>query len=153
MSEPDLHALARTTTWRLHALMKRTDRATQQAVLASVGLALPQSRCLTAIGAFTPLSVGDLAAHANLDKAQASRAAGELVAKELVRKTPNPADARGVVLTLTPKGRRLHQRAMAVVVARNAALMACLEPAEQQQFSRLLDKLLAATAAPGADAP
>lgn len=144
MPETQPPPLARTITWRLHALMKRTDRATQQAVLAEVGLPLPQSRCLTAIGAFTPLSVGDLAAHANLDKAQASRAAGELVAKALVRKTPNPADARGVVLTLTPKGRRLHERTMAVVAARNAALMARLAPTEQQQFSRLLDKLLAA---------
>ena len=47
---------------------------------------LSEGRCLAAVGAFSPLSVNDLAAQANLDKGQASRAAQALLDQGLVRR-------------------------------------------------------------------
>lgn len=134
--------LDRTITHRLHTLSKITDRASQAAYETDAGIPFSEGRCLAAIGAFSPLSVNDLAQRANLNKAQASRAAQSLVDQGLVRKEASATDGRGVVLTLTAKGDRVWQRLMLVIDRRNAEIVACLDATELQQFSRLLDRLV-----------
>jgi DNA-binding MarR family transcriptional regulator len=137
------HDLGATVTFRLHTLAKLTDRVSQQAYIGETGLPLGEGRCLSAIGSFRPLSVIDLAARANLNKGQASRAAQSLVDQGLVRKQASEIDGRGVVLTLTAKGERLWQRVMDLVQRRNAEITACLSAAERAQLDRLLDRLVA----------
>ena len=140
---PANYALDRTFTHRLHTLNKLTDRVSQTAYLQGAGLPLSEGRCLSAIGAFTPLSVNDLAHRANLNKGQASRAAQALVEQGLVSKEGREDDARGVVLALTPAGRRACARALALVQLRNAEILGCLDAAEQAQLSALLDRVIA----------
>ncbi|WP_243457617.1 MarR family winged helix-turn-helix transcriptional regulator [Ottowia testudinis] len=142
-SRRNVTPLAESFTHRLHTLQKLTDKVTQDAYLAATGLPLGEGRCLTAVGAFAPLSVKDLARRANVDKAQASRAAQALVDKGLIEKTASTTDARGVVLRFTPEGQRLWRRLMAVVEARNQQIVACLSDAERARFDRILTRLVA----------
>lgn len=135
--------LDRTLTHRLHTLTKLSDRASQTAYLASAGLPLGEGRCLAAVGAFAPLSVNDLANQANLNKAQASRAAQSLVDQGLVTKTVSAGDARAVELTLTRKGRAAWGRVMAMVERRNKEIFGCLSAAELAQLGHMLDRLVA----------
>src|SRR5215207_5088238 len=102
-SEPG--ALDRTLTYRLHLVNKLTDKSSSDAYVQEFGLPVGQARCLAAIGNFEPLSVVELAARSNLDKAQASRAAQALSKRGLVAKRASEVDARGVALTLTARGR------------------------------------------------
>lgn len=88
------------------------------------------------------MSVNDLAHSANLNKGQASRAAQSLVDQGLVRKAVSTTDGRGVVLTLTVKGERIWRRAMALIERRNVEIFACLDSLEQEQFDRMLDRLV-----------
>ena len=132
-----------TLTHRLHTLNKLSDRASQSAYLAGAGLPLGEGRCLAAVGAFAPLSISDLAGRANLNKGQASRAAQSLVDQGLVAKSSNAADARGVELTLTRKGRTAWRRVMAVVERRNEEIFGCLSVAEAAQLGDMLDRLVA----------
>jgi DNA-binding MarR family transcriptional regulator len=146
------YQLERSVTHRLHTLNKLTDRVTQQAYLAEAGVALGEGRCLSAVAAFGPLSVNDLAGFANLNKGQASRAAQTLVERGLVRKEVAPTDARGVVLSVTPAGSKVWGRLQTVIERRNAEITSCLSPGEQQTLGALLDRLIAharATSAPG----
>ena len=135
--------LDRTVTHRLHTLHKLTDRVSQAAYVTDAGMPLSEGRCLAAVGAFTPLSVNDLARRANLNKGQASRAAQTLVDQGLVRKEASATDGRGVVLTLTAKGDRAWRRVMTVIERRNDQILACLDAAERRQLDRLLDRLVA----------
>ncbi|MEO6744420.1 MAG: MarR family winged helix-turn-helix transcriptional regulator [Caldimonas sp.] len=135
-------ALDRTVTHRLHTLYKLTDRISQAAYLADAGLPLSEGRCLSAVGAFAPLSVNDLAQQANLNKGQASRAAQALVDQGLVRKEASATDGRGVVLALTAKGERAWRRVMDVIERRNGEIVGCLDAAERRQLDRLLDRLV-----------
>jgi DNA-binding MarR family transcriptional regulator len=135
-------SLDRTTTHRLHTLSKITDRVTRAAYETDAGIPFSEGRCLAAIGAFSPLSVNDLAHRASLNKGQASRAAQSLVDQGLVRKESSATDGRGVVLTLTAKGERIWQRVMLVIERRNAEIVSCLDAREIQQFSLLLDRLV-----------
>lgn len=135
-------SLDRTITHRLHTLSKITDRVSQAAYESDAGIPLSEGRCLAAIGAFSPLSVNDLAQRANLNKGQASRAAQSLVEQGLVRKEASATDGRGVVLTLTAKGERIWHRLMQVIEGRNAEIVSCLDAPEVRQFSLLLDRLV-----------
>ena len=130
-------------TWRLHRLAKLTDRQSTDAYASVFGLGVGEARCLAAIGQFAPLSVKDLAAQANLDKAQASRAAQMLVERDLVLKSASETDARGVVLTLTRTGRPLWRRVMRLIEQRNADIFGCLSKAERRQLETLFDRLIA----------
>lgn len=134
--------LDRTITHRLHTLSKITDRVSQAAYEVDAGIPLSEGRCLAAIGAFSPLSVNDLAQRANLNKGQASRAAQSLVDQSLVRKVASATDGRGVVLTLTAKGERVWQRLILVIERRNDEIVSCLDASEIRQLSELLDRLV-----------
>ena len=136
-------ALESALSYRLDLLHRLSDRRSQHAYSELVDLPMSQGRALAAVGAFEPLSVNDLARHANLDKAQASRAAQALVELALVRKRSDAADARAVQLTLTAKGRRRWHRVMTLIHLRNLDLFACLTASERKLFGTLLDRLIA----------
>jgi DNA-binding MarR family transcriptional regulator len=129
-------------TWRLHHIAKITDKHSGDAYARAFGLPVGEARCLAAIGNFAPLSINELAAGANLDKAQASRAAQALVARGLVRKEASEADARGVVLTLTKSGEKLWHQVMALIGKRNQDIFGCLSKAEQRQLGDMLQRLI-----------
>lgn len=148
MSKPDrTHApptaLQRTLTHRLHTLHKLSDRLSQAAYLAEAGMSMSEGRCLAAVGAFEPLSINDLAHGANLDKGQASRAAQVLVDAGLVRKGADDQDGRGVVLSLTAKGRVRWARVMQLIERRNEEIFGCLSADERERFGAALDRLIA----------
>jgi DNA-binding MarR family transcriptional regulator len=135
-------ALDQFLTYRLHQVNKITDRASSDAYAQEFGLPVGEARCLAAIGNFAPLSINQLAAKANLDKGQASRAAQALVDRGLVVKKASPSDARGVLLEPTAEGRRLWSRVMRLIARRNEEIFGCLSPAEQEQLAVLLDRVL-----------
>lgn len=135
-------ALHRTFTYRLHQLHKLTDQESQRRYFAELGLSLSDGRCLATVGSFEPLSVSDLAKASNLNKGQASRAAQALVERQLVEKTIDPTDGRGVVLRLTEGGRRCWEAVMDLIIARNEEIFGCLSAAQQRQLSKLLDGLI-----------
>ena len=143
MSTDATPALQDFLTWRLHRLAKLTDRHSIDAYANTCGRGVGEARCLAAIGQFAPLSVKDLAARANLDKGQASRAAQMLVERELVLKSASEIDARGVVLTLTRSGRPLWRRVMRLIEQRNADIFGCLSEAERRKLEALFDRLIA----------
>jgi DNA-binding MarR family transcriptional regulator len=140
MATPDLD---RFLTYRLHRIAKLSDRASAAAYQAECGLTLSEGRCLAAVGQFEPASVKDLARLANLDKANASRAADALVARGLVAKAASATDGRGVALSLTREGRVLWRRTMKLIERRNHEVFGCLSAAELQALDNMLDRLVA----------
>jgi DNA-binding MarR family transcriptional regulator len=139
---PGSPPLDRTLSFRLHLANKLTDKSSADAYAHEFGLPIGQARCLAAIGRFAPLSVVDLAARSNLDKAQASRASQALVDRGLVAKRPSENDARSVVLSLTPRGRKQWAAVMGLIAQRNNEIFGCLTPAERKELGRMLDRLI-----------
>lgn len=141
-SKPAPDTLARKLTYRLNLLHKLVDQESQRRYPQDTGLSLSDGRCLGAIGAFEPLSVNALAQKANLNKAQASRAAQSLVEQGLVSKIASAADGRGVLLSLTPRGRKAWARVMALIDDRNREVFGCLSRDEQHLLGQLFDRLI-----------
>ncbi len=124
-----LPPLDRFLTYRLHLVNKLTDKFSSDAYADEFGLPVGEARCLAAIGNFAPLSVVELAARANLNKGQASRAAQALA-------------ERGLVLAPTAAGRALWNRVMALIARRNDEIFGCLSAAERRQLGGMLDRLI-----------
>ena len=135
--------LHQTLTYRLHLLHKLSDQESQKRYAERVGLSLSEGRCLASIGTFAPLSVNDLAKAANVNKAQASRAAQSLVEQGFVIKQLDPNDKRGVVLSLTPTGENYWHKTIQLISERNDEIFSSLSPDELTVFSQLLDRLIA----------
>lgn len=148
MATPDLD---RFLTYRLHRIAKISDRDSAAAYQAELGLSLSEGRCLAAVGQFEPASVKDIARLANLDKANASRAADALVARGLVEKSASATDGRGVALTLTRQGRPLWRRVMRLIERRNAEVFGVLGAQDLRTLDGLLDRLVAHLEQPAAD--
>ena len=101
-----------------------------------MGAALPRS------DPFEPLSVNRLAQLANLNKGQASRAAQYLVEQGLVAKGDTEGDARGVELTLTPRGRKAWRKTMDFIHRRNEEIFGAITPQERRVIGDLFDRLI-----------
>ena len=145
-AEPaDYQPLEGFLTYRLHLVNKLTDKHSSDAYANELGLAVGEARCLAAIGNALSnkkfVSVNDLAAGSNLNKAQASRAAQALVARGLALKTSSDTDGRGVALRLTEAGLALWQQVMQLIAKRNESIFGCLSEEEQVQLGKMLDKI------------
>jgi DNA-binding MarR family transcriptional regulator len=66
-----------------------------------------------------------------------------LAAAGLVRREPDPSDRRGVLVTLTAKGRSQVDAALEGLLSRERALLAALAPAQRQHLADLMRTLLA----------
>ena len=124
---PVIQPLEGFLTYRLHLVNKLTDKHSSDAYAKELGLAVGEARCLAAIGDALSnkksISVNDLAAAANLNKAQASRAAQALVTRNLALKTSSDTDGRSVALRLTEAGLALWQQVMELIAQRNEAIL------------------------------
>ena len=100
-----------------------------------------------------PVRMGELHRHVLLSQPALSRMVDRLVERGLIQRCPDPADGRGVRLSLTDAGRdKQHQigRAHARSVAR--AVTAELRPDELRQLGAICWKLAGRPAATGAPA-
>ena len=67
-----------------------------------------------------------------------------LAERGLVTRTANPADGRGVLVQLTPEGRRRVDAALADLVQSEEALVAALSAEERGTLAAILRRLLTA---------
>jgi DNA-binding MarR family transcriptional regulator len=94
-----------------------------------------------------PSGLNELAAELYLDKSTASRVVATLRRKGYVARAPHPEDGRAVVLTVTPSGRRLHDRIRKDLVSEARELLRDFEPGVREGAARLLRRLARAAAA------
>jgi DNA-binding MarR family transcriptional regulator len=136
--------------YRMNVLAGRISRQLAAVYGAQFGLTIPEWRILAHLSQLPPeagdVSVREVQARVDMDKAKVTRAAQRLEAAGLISKRANPEDRRLVRLALTETGR--HRMAVLVpwVQDYERRLLAVLAPDERATFLAALDKLEAATA-------
>ena len=83
----------------------------------------------------------DFAATLMLTTSGTTKRLDRLEAAGHVTREPDPGDRRGVLITLTPQGRRLIDKAAAKHLANERHILSGLPAAEQRQLATLLRKL------------
>ncbi|RBY84944.1 MarR family transcriptional regulator [Blastococcus sp. TF02A-30] len=82
--------------------------------------------------------VGEVTAALNASAAGTSGLVNRLAAAGLLRKTPDPADARAVRLSLTPRGREVEAAARSILAELNELLVDGFTPEELATVARWL---------------
>jgi len=115
--------------------------------LLSDGLAAVDSRgydyrLLAALDEFGPASQASLGRRARIDRSDVVACLNDLAAAGLVERSPDPADGRRNIVTITPKG-AAHLARLDVVLDRvQDDLLAPLSPLERQLLVDLLARVL-----------
>jgi DNA-binding MarR family transcriptional regulator len=109
-------------------------------------ISVTQCYALDALLRRGPSGLNELAAELYLDKSTASRVVAALERKRYVSRQPHPEDGRAVVLTVTARGRRLHERIRADLVAEAGQIVADFEPEVREAAARLILRLARAAA-------
>jgi DNA-binding MarR family transcriptional regulator len=128
--------------WQVASLWQRSLRGAleeaglthaQFVLLASAGWLEAESNARSG----APVTQADIAAHARTDAVMTSEVLRTLERKGFVRRLAHPSDARAKRIELSAAGRRVAQRAVALVEAADEAFFGARGP-ELQQLARVL---------------
>lgn len=89
------------------------------------------------------LSPGQLLAQTLVTSGTMTNRLNHLEQRGLVRRRPDPNDARSVRVRLTAEGRRKVDRALADLTAREDAILSALDAAQRSELARLLKAVVA----------
>jgi DNA-binding MarR family transcriptional regulator len=104
-------------------------------------LTIPEVRALAVVAEYGTLSPTAVGQHTAMDKVKVSRATQSLVAKGMLRQSPDPNDGRGRLLRLTRKGTMTHARLVPVAMTLEAELFGDLSQADIASLGRILGKI------------
>jgi DNA-binding MarR family transcriptional regulator len=141
---PDLDVGPLEVLSRVTRLARHLDRA-RSAAFARHGLVTWEFDVLAALrraGEPYQLSAGQLVGQTMVTSGTMTNRVDRLVLRGLVRRLPDPADGRGVMVRLEPSGRLLADAALADLLEIESGLLAVLDPGEHKELSRLLRDLL-----------
>lgn len=86
-------------------------------------------------------TLSDIAEHAELDTAQASRTVGMMVREGLLKRLSNPENARFAKIVFTDKGRELYDKIFIRYREMNLSMLETLTTQEIHQLDKLIEKL------------
>ncbi|MFE4261191.1 MarR family winged helix-turn-helix transcriptional regulator [Streptomyces sp. NPDC056883] len=98
---------------------------------------------LVALDEFGPASQAALSGRTDIHRSDLVAVINELAARELVERTPDPADRRRNVITLTTAGRRRLRKLEQLLAAAQEELLSPLSAPEREQLVDLLGRLVA----------
>jgi MarR family transcriptional regulator, lower aerobic nicotinate degradation pathway regulator len=110
--------------------------------LATAGSRGYHYRLLAALAEFGPASQVSLGRRTGMDRSDVAAAVNELAARGLARRAPDPADRRRNVISITPAGTDHLRRLDDLLAGAQDELLAPLSPAERQQLTSLLNRIL-----------
>jgi DNA-binding MarR family transcriptional regulator len=134
-------SLDRRTSYRFSIIARRQTRCLAQMHSATFGLSVNGWKLMSVIDHFGPLSASEAGAHTSLEPAKVTRGIDALAEQGLVLRREDPADRRRTILSLSPKGRRMHDNIEQVSRALERELLEVLTAAERETLYLVLDKL------------
>lgn len=144
MGQPALHApasLLDLLNYQMHLVLGFSTADVTRLCERDFGITRHEWGYIGLLAVFGELSPSELALRSGMDRSRTSKALMPLLAKGLVQRRSEPHDRRRAVVSLTPAGRKLHDRVFPRVLAIHHALLAPFSAAEVTQMARLLHRL------------
>jgi DNA-binding MarR family transcriptional regulator len=110
--------------------------------LATAGSRGYHYRLLAALHEFGPASQASLGRRTGMDRSDVAAAVTELVGRGLAGRTPDPADRRRNVISITPAGTAHLRRLDELLANVQDELLGPLSPAERKQLILLLNRIM-----------
>ena len=128
-------------TYRFSVITKRLEQTLAAMHAKTLGISLNNWKIMRVIGFFGPLSATGLGSRTSLDPDKITRAVDVLVQRGYVIRKDDEADRRRVVLTLSAKGRRVHDKIEMVAGTMEAEFLSVLTAEESKVLRSALSKL------------
>ena len=146
-ARPDIDPAPMALVGRLLRVARATDRAVGE-TLAAHALQPGWFDVLSALRrAGAKLTPGALASTVMLSTGGMTKRLDQMEGAGLLARSPDPSDRRGLLIGLTPKGRRVIDRAVEAHVSTEERILSGLSAAERRRLDLLLRKLEASIAA------
>jgi DNA-binding MarR family transcriptional regulator len=129
-------------SWLINQVALSASRLVTEG-LARAGVRRHHYALLAALDEVGPASQAELSRRTTIDRSDMVATVNELVAGGYVERSPDPADRRRNVITLTPAGRRLLRKLDKLLADIQSDLLAPLSPAERATLTTLLTRLAA----------
>ena len=145
---PDLDARTEGVVDRIGMIQKYLRR-THDETLEQFGLTWGEVKVLSSLRYGGPpyqSTPGKLGSQLGLSSGAMTARLDKMEEAELIRRLPDPADRRGVLIELTDRGRELWEQTIAVQAEKEAIVAAALTEREQDQLNGLLRRLVIAFA-------
>jgi DNA-binding MarR family transcriptional regulator len=136
-----LRGLEHRTTYRFSMIAARHTRAFSTLYSERFGLNMNTWKVLSVVGHFGPLSANKTGTHSSLEPDKVTRAVDALVEQGFVLRRQDSVDRRRVVLSLSVKGRRVHDELSRIRDAIEYEFLRVLAPAEIAALYSIVDKL------------
>ncbi|WP_433824781.1 MarR family winged helix-turn-helix transcriptional regulator [Actinoplanes sp. CA-015351] len=128
-------------TWLITQLSVYAHRLATEAFTAA-GARGYHYRILTALDEFGVASQADLGRRCNMDRSDVVAAINEMAGQGYVERTPDPADRRRNLVSLTETGQQQRQRLEESLARAQDELLAPLTAAEKTTLTHLLHEVL-----------
>jgi DNA-binding MarR family transcriptional regulator len=122
-------------------ISNKLSRGSSRLYIRKFGIGVIEWRILGFLKSNGSASAKNICQTLAIDKSAASRSIQELESKQLI--SVSPIDRRQRALSLTNKGRSLHDQVLPVALERERILLSLLAEKEREQLLRLLRKLRA----------
>ena len=133
--------LERFLPYRLAVLANTFSRVLAPLYEEKYGLTVAEWRLIAILARFGPLSANGVCARAEMDKVRVSRAVARAMASGLIDRRIDRADRRRSILTLTPRGRAIHDEIVPRALEREAEVIGTLEEEEAEALFQLIGRL------------
>jgi MarR family transcriptional regulator, lower aerobic nicotinate degradation pathway regulator len=133
--------LLQTPSWLLTQSAAHAHRIVTES-FAAAGARGYHFRLLATLVEFGPASQATLGRHTGIDRSDVVAALNELVDDGYVERTPDPADGRRNIITITASGRRQHKRLTTLVAKAQDEIFAALSPTDRKRLTTLLARVL-----------
>ncbi|TDO59745.1 DNA-binding MarR family transcriptional regulator [Kribbella sp. VKM Ac-2571] len=142
MDEQTPTALSELPSWLLTQSASQAHRIVTESFAAG-GARAYHFRLLATLVEFGPASQATLGRRSSIDRSDVVAALNELEAEGYVERSPDPADGRRNVITITTAGKRQYRRLTTLVGKAQEEIFAPLSATDRTRLTTILGKLLA----------
>ncbi|MCG8616177.1 MAG: MarR family transcriptional regulator [Desulfobacterales bacterium] len=115
----------------------------EDSVVRDSGLTTAQAHAVEIVGHSGPIKMKDLAQKIGVTTGTLTVAVDRLEKKGLMRRKPHETDRRSYLIELTPAGDAVFEEHHNFHIRMTQEIVAGLTPEEQEEFSRIIEKVLA----------
>lgn len=134
--------------YRLAVLSNTISRSLARLYERRFGVSVGEWRVMANLARFGPLSANGVCDRSAMDKVQVSRAVAKAVEGGLIDRAIDPYDRRRSVLTLTDKGRAIHDQILPLAEEFQNYLTSALSQEENEHLQDALGRLLDRASSP-----
>jgi DNA-binding MarR family transcriptional regulator len=135
--------------YRLNVAASVVSQGLARVYSARFGIDIPEWRVIATLGQFGRATAKTVGVHSHMHKTKVSRAVSSLEGRGLLARTPNPADMRETILSLTADGQAMLGRIIPLAEAYERRMRALFTPEDFAALERALERLAQEPAADG----